>query len=120
MHNAVNNLRVKPSHLLIDGCDFTPYIYINDGDEIDVTSIAHTCIEKGDNKFTSIAAASILAKVARDKYIIDLCDKYPNLDEFYGLRSNKGYGSKKHLHMELQNGIVKHLVFVKIMLKIIN
>ena len=107
MHTAVKNLRVKPSHLLVDGRDFTPYVYINDGDEIDVTSIAHTCIEKGDNKFTSIAAASILAKVSRDKYIEDLCDKYPNLDEFYGLRSNKGYGAKKHLQGIKQYGITE-------------
>ena len=64
----------------------------NDGDYIN-----HTTVVKGDDKYTSIAAASILAKVGRDKYIQELCDKYPLLDEHYGIRSNKGYGAKKHM-----------------------
>lgn len=107
MHNAVTNLRVKPEHLIVDGTDFTPYVYINDGEEIDVTSIAHTCVKQGDDKFTPIAAASILAKVERDKYIEELCDEYPNLDEFYGIRSNKGYGAKKHLQGIKEYGITE-------------
>lgn len=107
MHNAVTNLRVKPEHLIVDGNDFTPYVYIHDGEEIDVTSIAHTCIKQGDDKFTPIAAASILAKVERDKYIEELCDEYPNLDEFYGIRTNKGYGAKKHLQGIKQYGITE-------------
>ena len=52
---------------------------------------------KGDDKYLSIAAASILAKVSRDNYILDLCDKYPKLDEMYGIKSNKGYGSRQHM-----------------------
>ena len=103
MHNAVRNLRVKPFHLLVDGCDFTPYVDMGEGDNSEITSIAHTCIEGGDNKYSSIAAASILAKVDRDDYIEKMCDLYPDLDTFYGLRSNKGYGAKKHL-----NGIKEH------------
>ena len=45
----------------------------------------------------SIAAASILAKVERDKYILDLCEKFPNLHTFYDLKNNKGYGTQKHI-----------------------
>tara|TARA_R110001599_G_scaffold253388_2_gene453633 strand:- start:59 stop:721 length:663 start_codon:yes stop_codon:yes gene_type:complete len=97
MHNAVKGLRVKPEHLLVDGCDFTPYVELTNDDNFGFKTIAHTCIEGGDNKYTSIAAASILAKVERDTYIEKLCDEYPNLDEFYNLRSNKGYGAKKHI-----------------------
>jgi ribonuclease HII len=63
------------------------------------------CIEKGDNNYTSIAAASILAKVERDQYILDLCDSYPELGEKYGIPSNKGYGAKKHLEGIKEHGI---------------
>ena len=59
--------------------------------------IANKCIEGGDNKYTSIAAASILAKVERDKYIDELCREYPNLNERYDILKNKGYGTKKHM-----------------------
>ena len=52
---------------------------------------------KGDNTYTSIAAASILAKVEHDKYIEKMCDEHPTLDEYYGLKSNKGYGTKQHM-----------------------
>lgn len=104
MHNAVRNLRVKPEHLLVDGCDFTPYLD-DTGDENSFTTIAHTCIEGGDNEYSSIAAASILAKVERDAYIEELCDQYPNLEEFYDLRNNKGYGTKKHRDGIKERGI---------------
>ena len=65
----------------------------------------YTCIEGGDNLYTPIAAASILSKVHRDKYIDDMCEKYPELDEFYCLRSNKGYGTSKHITGIHENGI---------------
>jgi ribonuclease HII len=52
---------------------------------------------KGDDTFHSIAAASILAKYERDKYIDDLCEQYPLLDERYGLKHNKGYGTAQHI-----------------------
>jgi ribonuclease HII len=69
--------------------------------------IPYTTIEGGDNKFTSIAAASILAKVERDKYIEQLCLENPELIEKYGLDSNKGYGSKKHMDGIKKHGITK-------------
>ena len=97
MHKAVNKLDVRPDLILVDGTYFKPH-FDNDG-----RIIPHVCIDGGDNKYISIAAASILAKVERDQYIYDLCDKYDNLDEFYGLRSNKGYGTAAHM-----NGIKAH------------
>jgi ribonuclease HII len=91
----------KPYHLLVDGNDFRPFMVVNT--EMELTQIPHTCIEGGDNLYSAIAAASILAKVERDSYIEDLCKKEPLLDERYGLLSNKGYGTK--IHME---GIQKY------------
>jgi ribonuclease HII len=62
-------------------------------------------VEQGDNKFTCIAAASILAKVARDAYIEELCEQNPELVEHYSLLSNKGYGAKKHIEGIKEHGI---------------
>lgn len=81
-------------HLLIDGNYFNPF-----------EELAFTTVEGGDNKYTCIAAASILAKVERDKYIEDLCRKNPELSEKYGLDSNKGYGAKKHIEGIKKYGI---------------
>lgn len=99
MHEAVRKLLVKPDHLLVDGNYFKPCMY-NDDDYI-----SYTTVVKGDNKYTPIAAASILAKVSRDKYIEEMCEKYPLLDEYYGIKSNKGYGSKKHMEGIRKYGI---------------
>ena len=66
----------------------------------------HTlCVEGGDNTYTAIAAASILAKVERDHYIDELCVLNPELSERYGIDTNKGYGAKKHLDGIKQHGI---------------
>ena len=89
-------------HLLIDGNYFNPITILNKKTN-KLESIPFDCIEGGDNKYTAIGAASILAKVERDKYIDDLCVEYPELVEKYGIDSNKGYGAKKHL-----DGIRKH------------
>jgi ribonuclease HII len=70
-----------------------------------VETIPHSCFEGGDNKYTCIAAASILAKVARDEYIEQLCEENPELVENYGIDSNKGYGAKKHLDGIKEHGI---------------
>lgn len=82
--------------LLIDGNDFIPYMYFQPEKKICV-SIPHECIIGGDDTYTSIAAASILAKVARDEYIEDLCNEFNYLDAQYDLLKNKGYGTKKHI-----------------------
>ena len=60
-------------------------------------SVRHVCVEGGDNKYTCIAAASILAKVHRDKYIESMCSEHPELIERYALDRNKGYGTAEHM-----------------------
>ena len=92
--------------LLIDGNDFIPMgNYNQEKGEID--TYTHVCVEGGDNTYACIAAASILAKVARDDYIEQLCDQHPVLDEMYSLRGNKGYGAKKHLDGIREHGITQ-------------
>jgi ribonuclease HII len=88
--------------LLIDGNYFNPITTVNNN-KIEV--IPYVCVEGGDNKYSSIAAASILAKVSRDKYIEDLVLEYPELAEKYGIDSNKGYGAKKHMTGIKEHGI---------------
>ena len=90
--------------LLIDGNYFNPITILNKTTS-KIETIPYTTIEGGDNKYTAIAAASILAKVERDKYIDDLCEKNPTLSEYYGIDSNKGYGAKKHLDGIKEHGI---------------
>ena len=96
MHQALDNLPIVPDHIIVDGNMFKPYS--KEGEYI-----PHTCVVKGDDKYASIAAASILAKVERDLYVEKLCDKYPILEERYNMRKNKGYGTKDHM-----NGIKEH------------
>ena len=81
MHRAVDGLKLKPQHLLIDGNRFKKY-----------QDVAHTTGVKGDGKSLSIAAASILAKTYRDDYMKALHEEYP----YYDWSSNKGYPTKKH------------------------
>jgi len=101
MHEAIDKLLVTPEHILVDGNYFKHYSDKNNN------FISHTTVVKGDNKYTSIAAASILAKVSRDNYIYNLCDKYPKLDEYYSIKSNKGYGAKKHIEGIKTHGVTK-------------
>lgn len=93
MINSVNKLKIKPEHLLVDGNRFT--------DKLD---IPYTCVIKGDDKFLSIASASIVAKVLRDEYMTDLHKQYPK----YKWDSNKGYGSREHINNILENGVTEH------------
>lgn len=81
MHRAIDALKVRPQHLLIDGNRFRPY-----------PGIPHTTVVKGDGKYLSIAAASILAKTYRDDYMLRLHEEYP----VYHWDSNKGYPAKAH------------------------
>ena len=92
--------------LLIDGNYFKQLTILNKG-KTKLVHINYETVEGGDNKFTSIAAASILAKVERDKYIHELCEENPELIERYGIDSNKGYGSKKHMDGIKTYGITK-------------
>jgi ribonuclease HII len=90
--------------LLIDGNYFNPITYFNKSAN-KLEMIPYSCIEGGDNKYTAIAAASILAKVERDKYIEELCKENPELIERYGIDQNKGYGAKRHLDGIKEHGI---------------
>jgi ribonuclease HII len=81
MHRAIEGLSLLPSHLLIDGNRFSPY-----------PGVPHTTIVKGDAKYLSIAAASILAKTYRDDYMTELDREYPA----YGWKENKGYPTVRH------------------------
>ena len=90
--------------LLIDGNYFKPITYLNKKTN-KIETIPHVTVEGGDNKYASIAAASILAKVERDKYIDQLCEQNPTLSEYYGIDSNKGYGAKRHIDGIKEHGI---------------
>jgi ribonuclease HII len=81
MHRAIAQLKKAPELLLIDGNRFAPY-----------HNIPHRCIVKGDAKYASIAAASILAKTHRDAFMLELDKKFPQ----YSWRENKGYPTAKH------------------------
>ena len=101
--NKIENQDYK-FYLLVDGNYFNPITYFNkNANKLEI--LPYTCIEGGDNKYTAIAAASILAKVERDKYIEDLCKEYPELIEKYGIDQNKGYGAKRHLDGIKEHGI---------------
>ena len=93
MHRAIDQLRTRPDHLLIDGNRFTPY-----------PDIAHTTVVKGDGKYMSIAAASILAKTYRDDYMNTLAAEYPA----YHWMENKGYPTKAHREAIRQHGITPY------------
>ena len=81
MHRALDKLKLRPENILVDGNRFKPY-----------NNTPYTTIVKGDGKYLSIAAASILAKTYRDDYMNKLADEYPQYDWL----SNKGYPTKKH------------------------
>lgn len=89
MHEAIRQTSINPSHILVDGNSFRPFL-----DQFGETP-PFTTVIGGDNRYYSIAAGSILAKVEHDHYINDLCDRYPVLEQ-YDLRRNKGYGTEKH------------------------
>ena len=93
-------------YLLIEGNDFKSYTYLCESSNI-IKQVNHVLIEGGDNKYCSIAAASIIAKVERDKYIKEMCNTFPKLDICYGLLTNKGYGTAKHIEGIKKYGISK-------------
>ena len=93
MHRAIENLTVKPELLIIDGNRFNPY-----------PEIPHECIIKGDAKFMSIAAASVLAKTYRDDIMKELDIKFPD----YHWKNNKGYPTKQHRKAIAEIGSNKH------------
>ena len=112
MHRTIQSIVAKlPNEtdkssglLLVDGNYFKPYVKYDEASD-QFISLQHQTIEKGDGTYSSIAAASILAKVERDKYIDELCQQNPTLSEYYAIDSNKGYGAKKHLDGIKEHGI---------------
>lgn len=88
MHRALDQLTTRPERIIVDGNKFKKY-----------KDVPHETIVKGDGKYLSIAAASILAKTYRDDYMDEMAEKYP----YYDWQKNKGYPTKKH-----RQGIVEH------------
>jgi ribonuclease HII len=93
MHHAIESLKILPGHLLIDGNKFYPF-----------KNIPHTCIIKGDGKYFSIAAASVLAKTYRDEFMLKLHEENCS----YGWDRNKGYPTKAHREAITRFGITKY------------
>jgi len=93
MHRAIDQLSLKPEHLLIDGNRFKAY-----------PLIPHTCIIKGDGKYLSIAAASILAKTYRDDYMNIIHQEFPQ----YNWSKNKGYPTLHHRRVIRETGITSY------------
>lgn len=90
MHRALDAMTQAPSFILVDGNRFNPY-----------PNIGHECIVKGDGKYMSIAAASILAKTHRDEYMAKIHEEFP----MYNWKKNKGYPTKEHREAIKQYGL---------------
>lgn len=93
MHRALDQLQVRPEAVIVDGNRFKPY-----------QDLPYTTIVKGDGKYLSIAAASILAKTYRDDYMLSLAEEYPQ----YDWQSNMGYPTKKHRQAIREHGITPY------------
>lgn len=90
MHRALDQLSVHPEHIIVDGNRFKPY-----------NNTPHLCIVKGDCKYMSIAAASVLAKTHRDEYMVQLHKQHPE----YNWKQNKGYPTQEHRNKIKEFGI---------------
>lgn len=93
MHQAIAQLKKKPGLLLIDGNRFSPY-----------KKIPHQCFVKGDGRFASIAAASVLAKTYRDEFMLQLHQEFPQ----YHWNKNKGYGTAAHREAISTHGLCQY------------
>ena len=93
MHRATGALKLVPQHILVDGNRFRPY-----------PGVPHTTVVKGDGKYLSIAAASVLAKTYRDDYMDRLHAEYP----YYGWDRNKGYPTREHRDAIAAHGITPY------------
>lgn len=93
MHQCIKRLDPQPELLLIDGNRFNPY-----------EGIEHECVIKGDGKYLSIAAASVLAKTYRDEYMDKIHEEHPE----YNWKKNKGYPTKEHRAAVMEHGITKY------------
>ncbi|AIM59562.1 MULTISPECIES: ribonuclease HII [Cellulophaga] len=93
MHKSIDKLTTKPEFIIVDGNRFKPY-----------KKIKHECIIKGDSKFLSIAAASVLAKTYRDAYMEKIHKEFP----MYNWKKNKGYPTKEHREAIREFGLTKY------------
>ncbi len=100
MHRALDQLKVRPEAIIVDGNRFKPYRSLPQSGEDGGVFLPHTTIVKGDGKYMAIAAASILAKTYRDDYMNQLAKEYPQ----YDWQKNKGYPTKKHREAIRQYG----------------
>jgi ribonuclease HII len=114
MHRCIQSIVAKlPNEtdksaglLLVDGNYFKPYVKYDEASD-QFISLQHQTVEKGDGTYSSIAAASILAKDARDTYVEELCKVYPDLSSRYALEKNMGYGTKAHIDGIKSHGITQ-------------
>jgi ribonuclease HII len=104
--NALTHIEKTTIVLLVDGNYFKSMSYF-DTTTHTFRAMEHHCIVGGDNIYASIAAASILAKTARDRYIKELCAEHPILCEHYNIDANKGYGSPSHMEGIKKYGITQ-------------
>jgi ribonuclease HII len=104
MHEAINRLNTTPELILVDGKSFKPYY--EDNVKMD-NLVEHICIKGGDNKYISIACASILAKEYHDDYIKNLCAQEPELNR-YDWSNNMCYGTLKHIGAIKEYGLTKY------------
>jgi len=93
MHRAIDKLQPVPDFIIVDGNRFKPY-----------PNIDHECIIKGDGKYMSIAAASVLAKTYRDEYMAKIHEEFP----MYNWKKNKGYPTKEHREAIKKYGVTKY------------
>lgn len=99
MQRALDRLSIRPQHIIVDGNKWKPYI--PDGEIMEVPAVT---VVKGDGKYLSIAAASVLAKTYRDEYMLRLHEQYPQ----YHWDSNMGYPTKAHYEAIQQHGITPY------------
>lgn len=99
MHRALDMLKVRPRHILVDGNKFKPYL-----DPVTQMDIPANTVVKGDGKYMSIAAASILAKTHRDELMLRLSEECPG----YGWERNMGYPTREHKEAIASLGLTKH------------
>lgn len=95
MHRALSQLTIQPQHIIVDGNRFKPYM------PEDGLAIPHQTVVKGDGKYMSIAAASVLAKTYRDEYMLRLHEQFP----VYGWNRNMGYPTLEHRKAISQHGL---------------
>lgn len=93
MHQSLDQLKTRPEHILVDGNKFKPYPFT-----------PHTCVVKGDAKYASIAAASILAKTYRDEFMEKIHEEFP----MYDWKQNKGYPTAKHKRAIREHGVTNY------------